>query len=193
MALLAEELVEEWLRRQGYFTIRGIKLGVHEIDLLAVRWRSGQDAECRHLEVQASMRPVSFISRVPKDLQRSGRAANSARRSAEELSLGVTEWVHTKFKRSEKVELMKKLWNGEWSSELVLNAVHSQEEVELIEKCGVKVLRLKDIVVSLAQNRGPVASASGADFVDLIHMGAAAKPLAAPAAPQPDSPASASR
>ena len=33
MALLAEELVEEWLNRQGYFTIRGIKFGVHEIDL----------------------------------------------------------------------------------------------------------------------------------------------------------------
>jgi hypothetical protein len=32
MALLAEEIVEEWLNRQGYFTIRGIKKGVHEID-----------------------------------------------------------------------------------------------------------------------------------------------------------------
>jgi hypothetical protein len=36
MALLAEELVEEWLNRTGYFTIRGLKLGVHEVDLLAV-------------------------------------------------------------------------------------------------------------------------------------------------------------
>lgn len=36
MALLAEEIVEEWLNRQGYFTIRGIKMGVQEIDLLAV-------------------------------------------------------------------------------------------------------------------------------------------------------------
>ena len=33
MALLAEELVEEWLNRHGYFTIRGVKLGVHEMDL----------------------------------------------------------------------------------------------------------------------------------------------------------------
>jgi hypothetical protein len=36
MALLAEEIVEEWLNRNGYFTIRGIKLGVQEIDLLAL-------------------------------------------------------------------------------------------------------------------------------------------------------------
>jgi len=39
MSLLAEEIVEEWLNRDGYFTIRGIKLGVHEIDLLALKVR----------------------------------------------------------------------------------------------------------------------------------------------------------
>jgi hypothetical protein len=35
VALLAEELVEECLIRQGYFTNRGIKVGVHEMDILA--------------------------------------------------------------------------------------------------------------------------------------------------------------
>lgn len=39
MALLAEELVEEWLNRNGFFTIRGIKLGVQEIDLLAIGFK----------------------------------------------------------------------------------------------------------------------------------------------------------
>jgi hypothetical protein len=59
MALLAEELVEEWLNRNGYFTIRGIKLGVHEIDLLAIRINSG-NIEARHIEVQASVHPISI-------------------------------------------------------------------------------------------------------------------------------------
>ena len=53
MALLAEELVEEWLNRQGYFTIRGAKVGVGEMDLLAVKPTDG-GVECRHVEVQAS-------------------------------------------------------------------------------------------------------------------------------------------
>ena len=48
MALLAEEIVEEWLNRNGYFTIRGIKLGVHEIDLLAIAVR-GSTIEARHI------------------------------------------------------------------------------------------------------------------------------------------------
>lgn len=38
MALLVEKIVEEWLNRQGYFTLRGIKMGVQEIYLLAVKW-----------------------------------------------------------------------------------------------------------------------------------------------------------
>ena len=37
MALLAESLVEEWLSRSGFFTIRGVKHGVGEMDLLAVQ------------------------------------------------------------------------------------------------------------------------------------------------------------
>jgi hypothetical protein len=41
MALLAESLVEEWLNRKGFFTIRGIKHGVAEMDLFAIRHEAG--------------------------------------------------------------------------------------------------------------------------------------------------------
>jgi hypothetical protein len=129
MALLAEEIVEEWLNRQGYFTIRGIKMGVQEIDLLAVKSLDNGEIECRHIEVQASMRPVSYISNVPKENQKAGRAANSAKRSDEELVLGVSEWVEKKFKKPEKKALMRALWNGHWSSELVVNNVKFEEEL----------------------------------------------------------------
>lgn len=172
MALLAEEIVEEWLNRQGYFTIRGIKLGVNEIDLLAVKPQPNGMPECRHIEVQASMRPVSYISRVPKELQKTGRAANSAVRSEAEMVNGVVEWVHKKFCSDKKKALMQSLWQGAWSSELVLNAVKSPQEVELIRSHGIKVIWLKNIVSSLANGQFLVGSAAGADFVDLIHMGA---------------------
>lgn len=171
MALLAEEIVEEWLNRQGYFTIRGIKLGVHEIDILAVRPKGPNGVECRHIEVQVSMRPVSFISRVPKKLQKTGRAANSAKRTEEELAQGVREWVHTKFQRSDKLALMKSLWASDWTAELVLNAVKSEKEVELIRAHGVAIVWLKDIVASLGRDRFIVESRCGADLIDLIRMG----------------------
>jgi len=127
--------------------------------------------ECRHIEVQASMRPVSYISRVPKQLQKGGRAANSAKRSKSELVDGVAEWIEKKFWKQAKVALMKSLWDASWSCELVLNVVKSEEEVDLIKGHGISVLRLKDIIRALAEEPFPVTSASGADFVDLIHMG----------------------
>lgn len=39
MALLAEEIVEEWLNRQGYFTIRGVKVGGYYTPPLALVYR----------------------------------------------------------------------------------------------------------------------------------------------------------
>jgi hypothetical protein len=172
MSLLAEEIVEEWLNRQGYFTIRGIKLGVHEIDLLAIKWVPNGRAECRHLEVQASMRPVSCISKVPRKAQRAGRAANSAKRSNEELTEGVAEWVETKFTRPDKRKLLQLLWPGQWSSELVVNIVKEERELDLIAQHGIRVIRLFEIVRELGRKDLPVKSAAGCDFIELIQMGA---------------------
>lgn len=175
MALLAEEIVEEWLNRQGYFTIRGIKMGVQEIDLLAVRPHENGKTECRHIEVQASMRPVSYISNVPKKNQKTGRAANSAKRSNEELVQGVAEWVEKKFNKAEKKALMRALWKSSWSSELVVNNVKFEEELRLIASHGIKIIRLGDIVASLASTKFLVGSAAGGDLVDLIQMGTSIK------------------
>src|SRR5678815_5231534 len=65
MAALAESLVDEWLNRQGFFTVRGIKHGVDEIDLLGVR-PSDDGLEAWHVEVQASCRPIGYISPLPE-------------------------------------------------------------------------------------------------------------------------------
>lgn len=173
MALLAEEIVEEWLNRQGYFTIRGIRLGVNEVDLVAVKFSEGQEVLCRHIEVQASMRPVSYISKVPKAARKTGRAPNSAARSEEELVEGVAEWVEGKFFAAKKRALMQTLCNGNWSSELVINNVKSEKEVSLISERGITIHRLSDIVLELNDSsKFPIKSAAGSDFIDLLQMGA---------------------
>jgi hypothetical protein len=146
-------------------------MGVQEIDLLAVKWHMNGNVECRHVEVQASMRPVSYISRVPKAEQKAGCAANSAKRSNDELIQGVEEWIEKKFRRHDKIALMTKLWSSEWSSELVVNVVKSEDELQLIANQGIKIHRLSNIVAALAKENFVISSASGADIVDLIHMG----------------------
>jgi hypothetical protein len=122
MALLAEEIVEEWLNRQGYFTIRGIKLGVQEIDLLAVRFTVA-GLECRHIEVQASIRPVSYLTKLSKDVVKAtGRAAGSAKvRLDAELQVGIREWIHKKYDHLLKKKARLALAPGPWSRELIVN------------------------------------------------------------------------
>jgi hypothetical protein len=78
MALLAETLVEEWLNRAGFFTMRGVRVGVSEMDLLAVRPGSS-GLEARHIEVQVSTNPVAYISPLTNAQSKSlGKAKTSA-------------------------------------------------------------------------------------------------------------------
>ena len=148
MALLAEEIVEEWLNRNGFFTIRGIKLGVHEIDLLALRV-TGTQIEARHIEVQASVRPISYLCQLPKAVQQAtGRKPQSTKR-----------------------RIRNKLYSGEWGYELVVHHVRYPEELELIEKHGIKVHRLDDVIAEMSQGKTPIQSASGSELLELVILG----------------------
>jgi hypothetical protein len=171
MALLAEELVQEWLNRQGFFTIRGIKVGVDEIDLLAIKIEANGIVICRHLEVQASMRPISYLSQIPKPMRVEGQPATSAKlRTTELLQLGVKEWVAKKFTSAKKVSLLKSLCSGNWTSELVINNVKSEEEIALIANHGIRVIRLPSIIKELNTQTFMIQSASGSDFAELLNL-----------------------
>lgn len=171
MALLAEAIVEEWLNRQGYFTIRGVKIGVDELDILAIR-PSKSGIECRHIEVQASMRPVSCISKVPKKVQKeTGKKPNSASRTVDELAQGVKEWVDRKYNHPKKLRLMQDLAPGKWTRELVVHKVKMKEELDLIEKQGVVLHLLSGIVRELRLSKPVISYASASDLIDLIHLG----------------------
>ena len=170
MALLAEEIVEEWLNRNGYFTIRGIKIGVQEIDLLAVRFKE-ETVECRHIEVQASINAISYVTGVAKSIQKEhGRPANSAKqRSNEELAICVKEWVEKKFTMDSKDKIRSTVVpSSKWTYELVVNNVKHPEELEVIRKSGVTVHPLSKIISELRAGKGVIQAASGSDFVELV-------------------------
>jgi hypothetical protein len=168
---MAEELVEEWLNRQGYFTIRGIKVGVHEIDLLAIRPQKN-DLECRQIEVTASVNPISYISRVPYEIQKTtGRSPTSAKeREIGELTLGVSEWIEKKYNHPEKTKLRDKLAPGPWTRELVVHKVKYEEELNIFRSQGVTIIFLAEIVRQLKENTLIISGASGTNLVDLVSM-----------------------
>lgn len=172
MALLAEEIVEEWLNRRGYFTIRGIKLGVHEIDLLALAVR-GSSIEARHVEVQASVNAVSYLCPLPKEVQkRTGRKPMSMKkRTSQELEDGVREWVRKKFQLETKQKLRSTLYPGEWKLELVVHRLRFPEELELLKRRGIRVHHLSEIIEELSARDSVIKKAAGSHLLELVMLG----------------------
>ena len=172
MALLAEEIVEEWLNREGYFTIRGIKLGVHEIDILAIKL-NGSEIEARHIEVQASSNPVSYFCQLSKRLRKkTGRSPQSTKlRSSEEINESVTEWLERKYYHKRKQELRQSLYPGKWEFELVIHKVKYDDEIEVIKNKGIKVFYLSDVIKSISKSNSTIIqSAAGASLLELINF-----------------------
>lgn len=169
MSLLAEEIVEEWLNRQGFFTIRGARVGLYEMDLLATR-TEGDRIECRHLEVTASTNPISYITDLPKQVQRqTGRKPkNAKKRSMDILRRGVQEWIEKKYLLQAKMELKQALIDREWSHELVVHKVRHPEELELLQEAGIRVTLLSQVVRELQETQFPIKRASGASLVELV-------------------------
>lgn len=172
MSLLAEEVVEEWLNRDGFFTIRGVKVGVYEMDILAIRPQADGGHQCRHVEVQVSINPISYISKVSAaERKRTGIAAHNAKkRELPLLRKGVQEWVDGKFDLPEKVRLRASLCPGDWTKELVVGKVKHEEEISLLQGAGVTVNRLKDILEEMAGRQHLVRAAAGADLYDLMRL-----------------------
>src|SRR5262245_16321568 len=97
-----------------YFTIRGVKLGNDEIDILAVRPLANGLIERRHLEVSASTNPISYFSPLPKSFRiATGRAVSAKKRSPAILAEAVRDWVNKKYRKPNKVQLLQTLGDGD--------------------------------------------------------------------------------
>lgn len=159
MSLLAEEVVEEWLNRQGYFTIRGIKIGNNEIDLLAIRIAENDEIECRHIEVHASFKPMGFITR------------SGARQSysEDELKTSVQQWVEKKYGNVNMKRVVAALRLPEPKRGLVLHLARFPEEIALIKEHGIQVHSLKTIVEELRDPKKFILNtASGTNLLQLM-------------------------
>jgi hypothetical protein len=168
MALLAESLVEEWLNRNGFFTIRGVKHGVGEMDLLAVQPQIDGQVVCWHVEVQISFRPIGYIGKLPKN---SIQGRNSARkRIPEEIDICAREWVRAKFKADDKARLREHLWPGiSWEFHFVHAVVRDDRELEIFSAEGVVLHPFHEILSKLSVRGDHLFSGSaGGDLAEII-------------------------
>lgn len=159
MALLDEQLVEEWLNRQNFFTIRGIKCGVDEIDLLAIRPIS-QGMECWHVEVQISYRPVGYI----------GGDTNARKRTPDQLRAGVEQWVEKKFTSLRKIKKRNEILPGmHWKNFLVHAVLKDEAELPLMQELGVELIPYKKVLHDLCDGRGGKSSSAASSIIEMLN------------------------
>ncbi|HZT44423.1 MAG TPA: hypothetical protein VFA07_19825 [Chthonomonadaceae bacterium] len=172
MALLAESLVDEWLNRQRFFTIRGVKQNLDEIDLLAVRPEVSGEILAWHIEVQVSFRPVNYMTPLTDALERKlgKRRTSAVRRSPEQVDECTGAWMEKKFKNTKKVRLRDSIWPGlNWQYVVVHGVVKHNQELESISQHGAKVVPLSRVLADLcADGFSLYTGASGGDLADLI-------------------------
>jgi hypothetical protein len=176
MALLAEQLVEEWLNRQGYFTMRGMKNGVHEIDLLGIKPLKQGGHDARHYEVQVSFRPVSFITPLTAALQKTKgkKASSSVSRSDEDLGECVSAWVEKKYTSSLKNIMRDRVLNDvSWDHYFIHGKVKDARELGLIRRRGVKLVSFKDVVADLCKPGSSWAGSIATDIAEIVKFHAA--------------------
>jgi hypothetical protein len=170
MSLLSETLVDEWLNRQGFLTMRGIKnAGVDEIDLLGVR-PTDVGLEAWHVEAQISFNPVGYVTQLCKaEQKRAQRKAGSAvRRDKAILLESVEEWLHKKFDSPKKVRLREKVWpNLSWQRVFVYGVLRHPEELEIMESRGITLVPFRKVLEYLNAGKG-ITGASGTDISDII-------------------------
>ena len=152
MALLAEQLVEEWLNRQGFFTIRGLKQGYDEIDLLAIQPQRDSKFKAWHVEVQASVDPAGFFGGLKFE------------------DAAIEKWLNNKFKSKKKTEMRERVCpNMDWSFRLVYAALNrEQEQLEIVQKNNVIPISLKKVLQELHPDQKPSYTACGGDFAELV-------------------------
>ena len=123
-AMLAEELLEEWLYWQRCLTMRGFKIGVAEMGLLPVRMAADRNVR-RRVAVCACVNPISYLCGPPKAMHKaSGRGRfSAAKRTPTEIRATVRSWLHKQLGRPPEHAVQPRLCPGKWSRDLVVNAV----------------------------------------------------------------------
>lgn len=131
--------------------MRGVKEGLHEIDILALHPLTG---ERWHYEVQVSFRPIGYV----------GGNSNARKRSPDEIADGVQQWINKKFfKLAERRDAIL----PDCKFAVVLGVLRDELEAKLMEENGIKVIRYKNILEELKNGKSMVNSDAG-HIVELL-------------------------
>lgn len=157
MALLDEQIIEEWLNSKNFFTMRGVKIGINEIDLLAVNPTTNQ---YWHVECQISFRPIGYI----------GGDTSAKTRELPDILAGVAQYVDKKFSNQKKIDKRNEIVpNAKWEYILVHAELKDTQELKMMNDVGVKTIHYKEVIKALQDDRSWKSSSQANMIMELLN------------------------
>lgn len=136
MTDIIEEVVSNWLFSKGYFVINNLKIGVNEIDLLAVKVKDGSMTEKIHIEIQCSSNPVGYI----------GGSSSAKVRSENELKKGVSEYVQKKFLQRKVIKVVESYFGKGYEKWFICGVLKDECTIDAFKKHNIRVMRIWEIL-----------------------------------------------
>lgn len=158
---LIENIVTSWFNAKGYFVIQNLKVGVYEVDLLAIKLNEFQKVEdAVHVEVQCSSNPIGYI----------GGSPSAKKRSVDEIEQGVLAYIDKKFEHPKTKKVIASIFGQSYRRLFVCGNLKDETTIEFFKKHGVEVVRAWEIFDDVKRNNGEFKNGSWNRYHQLLHL-----------------------
>ena len=158
---LIENIVANWFNSQGYFVIQNLKIGVNEVDILAVKLDEGKKViDVLQVEVQCSSNPIGYI----------GGSSSAKKRSSLQIAKGVKSYIDKKWNNKKIKSRVEKLIGKNYRKLFICGNLKDETTVEFFKKNDVDVIRVWDIFKEIEKNEGMYKTGEGNRYHQLLHL-----------------------
>ncbi|MBI2049856.1 MAG: hypothetical protein HYT35_00135 [Candidatus Staskawiczbacteria bacterium] len=158
---IIENIVANWFNSKGYFLIKNLKIGVNEIDILAVKLNNDQKVgDAIHIEIQCSSNPIGYI----------GGSSSAKRRNVSEIKLGVASYIDRKFNNKKIRNVIERLIGNKYRKMFICGKLKYENTIKYFEKDGIEVMRVWQIFKETKTNKGKYKTGEGNRYHQLLYL-----------------------
>lgn len=134
---ISEDLVSLAYQSLGYFVIEGRKVGLKEIDLLAIRLgQAGEVKERLHVEVQIGVSPIGVL-----------RARGRLEQSDKEPHKSVREWMSKKFEEKHVLREVTEAFSGKpYRRVFVHGRLKDSSQLVALREADIECVSVRELV-----------------------------------------------
>lgn len=158
---LIEDIIANWFNSKGYFLIRNLKIGVNEVDILAIKLSNRHQIEDSiHIEVQCSTKPIGYI----------GGSKSAKKRTSEDVDNGVTDYINKKFNNKKIKDVIEQLIGSKYRKIFICGKLKDEDTLKYFIKNGVEVMRVWEILEKIKFKEEKYKTSAGNRYYQLLYI-----------------------